>query len=111
MGLFNFSWHNKRRSKFSSFDSLKKFPTKMAKSKNHTAHNQTRKNHRNPTRKPSTKLKHKLKGTDGKSADGKGTEEQEQDGKGTDGKSADGKGTKTEEQGQDGKGTEEQGQD
>ena len=36
----------------------------MAKSKNHTAHNQTRKNHRNPTRKPSTKQKLKLKGMD-----------------------------------------------
>ena len=34
----------------------------MAKSKNHTAHNQTRKNHRNPTRKPDIKKKMKLKG-------------------------------------------------
>ena len=36
----------------------------MAKSKNHTAHNQTRKNHRNPTRKPDVKKKMKLKGMD-----------------------------------------------
>ena len=29
----------------------------MAKSKNHTAHNQSRKAHRNPTRKPSSKMR------------------------------------------------------
>ena len=38
----------------------------MAKSKNHTAHNQSRKNHRNPTRKPSVKQAIKLKGMDPK---------------------------------------------
>ena len=39
---------------------------KMAKSKNHTNHNQTTKHHRNPTRKPSTKQKIKMKGMDPK---------------------------------------------
>ncbi len=38
--------------------------TKMAKSKNYTAHNQTRKNHCNPIRKPDVKRKMKLKGMD-----------------------------------------------
>jgi large subunit ribosomal protein L29e len=38
----------------------------MAKSKNHTNHNQNRKHHRNPTRKPSTKESHKVKGMDPK---------------------------------------------
>ena len=38
----------------------------MAKSKNHTNHNQSRKAHRNPTRKPSSKLRHKMKGMDPK---------------------------------------------
>ena len=38
----------------------------MAKSKNHTNHNQTRKAHRNPTRKPSSKMAFKMKGMDPK---------------------------------------------
>lgn len=38
----------------------------MAKSKNHTNHNQNRKAHRNPTRKPSSKTRHKMKGMDPK---------------------------------------------
>ncbi len=38
----------------------------MAKSKNHTNHNQSRKEHRNPTRKPSTKQRFKMKGMDPK---------------------------------------------
>ena len=38
----------------------------MAKSKNHTNHNQNRKHHRNPTRKPNTKQKIKMKGMDPK---------------------------------------------
>jgi len=38
----------------------------MAKSKNHTNHNQNRKHHRNPTRKPSTKQRIKMKGMDPK---------------------------------------------
>lgn len=36
----------------------------MAKSKNHTNHNQNRKAHRNPTRKPNSKAKQKLRGMD-----------------------------------------------
>ena len=39
---------------------------RMAKSKNHTAHNQSRKNHRNPTRKPNPKLRVGNKGRDPK---------------------------------------------
>jgi large subunit ribosomal protein L29e len=38
----------------------------MAKSKNHTNHNQSRKAHRNPTRKPSCKTQYKMKGMDPK---------------------------------------------
>ena len=38
----------------------------MAKSKNHTNHNQNRKCHRNPTRKPSSKTRIKMKGMDPK---------------------------------------------
>eukprot|EP00094_Tigriopus_californicus_P010885 TCALIF_10500-PA protein Name:"Similar to RPL22 60S ribosomal protein L22 (Sus scrofa)" AED:0.21 eAED:0.22 QI:0/0/0/1/1/1/2/0/165 len=38
----------------------------MAKSKNHTNHNQNRKHHRNPTRKPSAKTQYKMKGMDPK---------------------------------------------
>ena len=38
----------------------------MAKSKNHTNHNQSRKAHRNPTRKPSKNLRFKMKGMDPK---------------------------------------------
>jgi large subunit ribosomal protein L29e len=38
----------------------------MAKSKNHTNHNQNRKAHRNPIRKPSTKQLIKKKGMDPK---------------------------------------------
>ena len=38
----------------------------MAKSKNHTNHNQNRKHHRNPTRKPSAKTRFKMKGMDPK---------------------------------------------
>ena len=38
----------------------------MAKSKNHTNHNQTHKWHRNPTRKPSSKKLIKMKGMDPK---------------------------------------------
>jgi len=38
----------------------------MAKSKNHTNHNQNRKAHRNPTRKPNTKTKASMKGMDPK---------------------------------------------
>jgi len=34
----------------------------MAKSKNHTNHNQSRKEHRNPTRKPSAKTRIRMKG-------------------------------------------------
>ena len=54
--------NGRSKNKTSSFEGKLSF--KMAKSKNHTAHNQTRKNHRNPTRKPSAKQKHKLKGMD-----------------------------------------------
>ena len=38
----------------------------MAKSKNHTNNNQSRKAHRNPTRKPSRKTQYKMKGMDPK---------------------------------------------
>ena len=38
----------------------------MAKSKNHTNHNQNRKHHRNPTRKPSAKAQYPMKGMDPK---------------------------------------------
>ena len=38
----------------------------MAKSKNHTAHNQSRKAHRNPTRKPDCRKQYKMKGMDPK---------------------------------------------
>ena len=38
----------------------------MAKSKNHTNHNQNHKAHRNPTRKPSAKKQYKMKGMDPK---------------------------------------------
>ena len=38
----------------------------MAKSKNHTNNNQSRKEHRNPTRKPNAKLRFKMKGMDPK---------------------------------------------
>ena len=37
----------------------------MAKSKNHTAHNQSRKDHRNGLRKPSIKRHMSMKGEDG----------------------------------------------
>ena len=38
----------------------------MAKSKNHTNHNQSRKAHRNPTRKPNIKARQPTKGMDPK---------------------------------------------
>ena len=38
----------------------------MAKSKNHTAHNQTRKNHRTGIKKPSTRRHMSMKGCDPK---------------------------------------------
>jgi large subunit ribosomal protein L29e len=38
----------------------------MAKSKNHTAHNQTRKNHRGGIKKPSTRRHMSMKGCDPK---------------------------------------------
>jgi len=46
---------------------LKKIYTfNMAKSKNHTNHNQSRKAHRNPTRKPNIKARQPTKGMDPK---------------------------------------------
>jgi len=47
-------------------DSESSISANMAKSKNHTNHNQNRKHHRNPTRKPSTKQRIKMKGMDPK---------------------------------------------
>ncbi|KAF8138191.1 ribosomal L29e protein family-domain-containing protein [Boletus edulis] len=38
----------------------------MAKSKNHTNHNQTRKAHRNGIKRPQTKRSHSMKGVDRK---------------------------------------------
>merc|ERR1712213_304195 len=46
--------------------SVKVQVVKMAKSKNHTNHNQNKKNHRNGIRKPKTYKKSSLKGVDPK---------------------------------------------